>query len=60
MTYLFAAYTVVWLGVLGYALWVSQKQRRLQMEVEALEAALRIQGGPGAAGAGTEGSAKGR
>ena len=60
MTFVFAAYTVIWLGVLGYALWVSQKQRRLEMEVEALESALRVRGDHGAAGAGTKGAAKER
>lgn len=60
MTYLFAAYTVIWLGVLGYALWVSQKHRRLAMEVEALEDAVRLQPGRTAPGAGAKGAAEER
>lgn len=49
MVYLFAAYTLVWLGVLGYALAVSQRNRRLALEIEALEAALAAEGEKGEA-----------
>lgn len=40
MVYLFAAYTIVWLGVLLYALSIGQKHRRLAQQIEALEAAV--------------------
>ena len=36
MPYLFAAFSVVWLAVFGYAAWVAKRQRTLAREVEAL------------------------
>ena len=36
MSYLFAAFSVVWLAVFGYAAWVAGRQRALTREVEAL------------------------
>lgn len=36
MPYLFAAFSVVWLAVFGYAAWIAGRQRALAREVEAL------------------------
>lgn len=36
MSYLFVAFSVVWLAVFGYAAWVAGRQRALAREVEAL------------------------
>lgn len=40
MIYLFLTYTIVWLGVLGYALGVSRRSKLLAERVQALEVAL--------------------
>ena len=45
MTYLFVAYTIVWLGVLWYTFSLGQHHKRLSAQVEALEAALKAQQG---------------
>lgn len=45
MTFLFAAYTIVWLGVLWYTFNLAQQQKRLAGQVDALEAALKAQQG---------------
>lgn len=45
MTFLFVAYTIVWLGVLGYTFNLGQQHKRLANQVEALEAALKAQQG---------------
>lgn len=47
--YLFAAYTIVWLGVLWYTFSLGQHHKRLAEQVEALEAAVRAQQGTGGA-----------
>ena len=40
LPYLFAAYTVTWVGFFVYVYYLSQRQRSLQREVEALKEAL--------------------
>ena len=40
MSYLFAAFSVVWLAVFGYAAWIARGQRVLAREVEALRRML--------------------
>ena len=40
LPYLFAAYTVTWLGFFAYLYYVSQRQRSLRREVEMLREAL--------------------
>ena len=35
--YLLAAYTVIWAFVFGYVLFMQQKQRRLQQQIELLQ-----------------------
>ena len=40
LPYLFAAYTVTWIGFFAYLYYVSQRQRALRREVEALREAL--------------------
>ncbi|HLS90562.1 MAG TPA: CcmD family protein [Limnochordia bacterium] len=44
MAYVFAAYTIIWLGVLGYTFHLAQHQKRLSAQVEALERALQACG----------------
>jgi CcmD family protein len=34
--YLFAAYTVIWVVVFGYVLFMQRKQRKLQQQIELL------------------------
>lgn len=36
MSYLFAAFSVVWLAVFGYVAWIAGRQRALAREVGAL------------------------
>ncbi|MBE3557473.1 MAG: CcmD family protein [Firmicutes bacterium] len=36
MLYMFVAYTVVWLFIAGYTLWMGRQQRKLAREVEEL------------------------
>lgn len=43
MTYVFAAYTIIWLGVLWYTFHLAQHHKRLSAQVEALERALAAQ-----------------
>ena len=38
LSYLFAAYTVIWVAVFGYIFLLHQKHRRLQRQIELLEA----------------------
>ena len=40
LPYLFAAYTITWIGFFAYLYYVSQRQRALRREVEALREAL--------------------
>ena len=40
LPYLFAAYTVTWIGFFAYLYYLSQRQRSLRREVEALREAL--------------------
>lgn len=40
MTYLFVAYTIVWLGIFAYTYTVGQQAKRLGAQVEALEGTL--------------------
>ena len=40
LPYLFAAYTVTWIGFFAYLYYVSQRQRSLRREVEMLREAL--------------------
>lgn len=40
MTFLFIAYSLLWLGVLTYALMMSRENRRLAAQVEALSASI--------------------
>ena len=47
LPYLFAAYTITWIGFFAYVYYLSQKQRSLQREVEALRAALSERGDGG-------------
>lgn len=44
MTYLFVAYTIVWLAIFAYSYSLGQQTRRLSAQVEALEAALKAEG----------------
>jgi|GEM_PF-968419 len=44
MTYLFAAYTIVWIGIFAYSYSLGQQAKRLAAQVETLEAALKSQG----------------
>lgn len=41
MSYLFAAFSVVWLAVFGYAAWIAHGQRVLAREVETLRGMLK-------------------
>ncbi len=38
LNYLFAAYTVIWVAVFGYVFFLHLKHRRLQRQIELLEA----------------------
>ena len=40
LSYLFAAYTVIWLLVFAYIFYLSRRQRALQREIEALQRRL--------------------
>lgn len=44
MPYLFAAYTVMWAGLVLYALLLARRQRQLARELAALEQAIRGEG----------------
>jgi len=35
--YLFAAYTIIWLGLFGYLFYLNRKQRKLQKELNLLK-----------------------
>ncbi len=37
LSYLFAAYMVIWVGVFGYVFFLHQKHRRLQRQMKLLE-----------------------
>ena len=41
--YLLAAYTVIWAVVFGYVLFMQQKQRRLQRQIELLQKPVKSQ-----------------
>ncbi len=45
MSYLFIAYSVVWLGVLWYVFVLNKESRRLRERIESLEALKRRQEG---------------
>ena len=40
LDYLFAAFTAVWVVIFGYVLMLSFKQKKLQREIESIEAKL--------------------
>lgn len=40
MTYLFAAYSIIWVALLAYALTLSKRQSELAQEVQRLEQAI--------------------
>ncbi len=42
LSYLFAAYTVVWVALCGYMYTIDAKQRRLQQELESLAGRLNV------------------
>jgi CcmD family protein len=48
--YVAAAYLLVWVAVLAYMLLIGQKVRRMQAELERLEAAVAADGGSAPAG----------
>jgi CcmD family protein len=37
LVYLYAAYTVVWVGIFGYLLWLHMEQRRLARDLNILK-----------------------
>jgi CcmD family protein len=37
LTYLFAAYTIIWAVVFGYVFFMQRKQRRLQRQIDLLQ-----------------------
>ncbi|MFC1949353.1 CcmD family protein [Chloroflexota bacterium] len=39
LTYLFAAYTVIWAVVFGYILFIKRKQKKLQQQIDLLRKA---------------------
>lgn len=41
MSYLFAGYAVVWLGVFGYLFWLGNQARQLQQRLDRLEGSQR-------------------
>ena len=41
MTYLFAAYSVIWLGVLVYVFFLLRKENQLRRDIESLKEALK-------------------
>ncbi|MFQ6059048.1 MAG: CcmD family protein [Anaerolineae bacterium] len=47
MAYVIAAYTIVWLTILGYIFSLARRQKRLQREVEALKQATQKEQPPG-------------
>jgi CcmD family protein len=38
LAYLFAAYTIIWAVVFGYVFFMQRKQRRLQRQIDLLQA----------------------
>lgn len=44
MTYLFGAYSLIWLGLLVYVFMISRKNRALEQQIDALEQALNMRG----------------
>ena len=40
LDYLFAAFTFVWVVIFGYILFLAQKQKKLQHEIEELESLI--------------------
>jgi len=40
LSFLFAAYTVIWAFVFGYVFYLHRKQRRLQREIDLLQEAV--------------------
>ena len=40
LSFLFAAYTVIWAFVFGYAFYLHRKQIRLQLEIDLLQEAV--------------------
>jgi len=41
VSYLWAAYTVIWAVVFGYVLFMQRKQRRLQRQMDRLQASVK-------------------
>jgi CcmD family protein len=44
MTYLFAAYTIIWLGLFVYIFFLLQREKKLRREIESLREELREKG----------------
>ncbi|MFC2070088.1 CcmD family protein [Chloroflexota bacterium] len=40
LSYLFAAYTVIWVVIFLYILFIQRKQRRLQRQIDALQESI--------------------
>ena len=41
LSYLFAAFAVIWVGLLGYVFVLAQRQRRLRRDIELLKEVLK-------------------
>ena len=41
LSYLFAAFAVIWVGLLGYVFFLAQRQRRLRRDIELLKEGLK-------------------
>jgi CcmD family protein len=42
--YLFAAFTVIWVGLLAYVLFLAQKQRQLRRDIDRLKEMIKEEG----------------
>jgi CcmD family protein len=40
LAYLFAAYTIIWIVVFGYVLFMQRKQKKLQQQIDLLQESL--------------------
>jgi len=41
MTYLFAAYTIIWIMIFGYTLLIAKRQRGIEKDIEYLKSILK-------------------